>query len=183
MHPIQTIMKQKEIRVNKTNQAILSLLLFVMLPGTVSFAAEQEYGSVEERRITEAIGKERQRVRQEWIKIDLRKKELKVIEEGVDKKIAEIDRKLLQLQAQQKKIEQLLARKSIAEKKRITSLAKIYAKMTPDKAAQAMSGLDEQLAADILEQMKVKPAARILDAISRQKATDLSRTYSTIPVQ
>ncbi len=175
-------MKQKAIRIPSKNCVTLSLLL-VTICSTAAFGADREYSSVEERRIIEAIDKERKRVRQEWIKIDLRKKELKVIEEGVDKKIAEIDRKLLQLQAQQRKIEQLLAKKSIAEKKRIVSLAKIYAKMTPVKAAQAISGLEEQLAADILEQMKAKPAARILDAISREKATDLSRTYSTIPVQ
>lgn len=146
-------------------------------------AVEERYSSVEERRITAAISKERKRVREEWTKIDLRKKELKTIEEGVDKKLAEIDRKLQQLHIQQKKIEKLLAKKSIAEKKRITSLAKIYEKMTPAKAAQTMAGLEEQLASDILEQMKTKSAARILDAISRQKATNLSRTYSTIPVQ
>ncbi len=175
-------MKQARINVRRKGCVVLFLLL-VFLPESAALGAGQQYTSVEERRIAEAISKERRRVRQEWIKIDLRKKELKVIEEGVDKKIAEIDRKLLQLQAQQKKIEQLLAKKSIAEKKRIASLAKIYAKMTPAKAAQAMAGLDEQLASDILEQMKVKPAARILDAISRQKATDLSRTYSTIPIK
>ncbi len=158
------------------------LLLFSIIPA--GWAEEEpEYSSVEERRIAEAIGKERKRIRQEWIKIDLRKKELKVIEEGVDKKLAEIDSKLTQLRIQQKKIEKLLAKKSIAEKKRIASLAKIYAKMTPVRAAQAMAGLDEQLASDILEQMKIKPAAKILDASSRQKATNLSKTYSTIPVK
>ncbi len=169
-------------KLSKTFPVLLAALLF-FFSTTATLAAEQNYSSVEERRIAEALGKERKRVRDEWIKIDLRKKELKVIEEGVDKKLAEIDRKLLQLQARQKKIEQLLAKKSIAEKKRIASLAKIYAKMTPARAAQAMAGLDEQLASDILEQMKIKAAARVLDALSRQKATDLSRTYSTIPVQ
>ncbi len=158
------------------------ILFFFAIPIT---RAEEElkYSSVEERRIAEAIGKERKRIRQEWIQIDLRKKELKVIEEGVDKKLAEIDSKLSQLQLQQRKIEKLLAKKSIAEKKRIVSLAKIYAKMTPIRAAQAMAGLDEQLASDILEQMKIKAAAKILDASSRQKATNLSKTYSTIPVK
>lgn len=157
------------------------VFMFFWLP--LAAYANENYSSVEERRITEAIDKERQRVREEWSKIDLRKKELKTIEEGVDKKLAKIDRKLQQLHLQQKKIEELLAKKSLAEKKRITSLAKIYEKMTPVRAAQTISGLDERLASNILEQMKTKAAAQILDAISQQKATDLSRTYSTIPIE
>ncbi len=118
-----------------------------------------------------------------WEDIDLRKKELKTIEEGVDKKLVEIDRKLQELRLKQTKIEALLAVKSKAEQKRIVSLAKIYDKMTPARAAEAMAGLEETLAADILEQMKTRAAAKLLDALRREKATDLSRTYTTMPLE
>jgi flagellar motility protein MotE (MotC chaperone) len=55
--------------------------------------------------------------------------------------------------------------------------------MAPTKAAQAITGLDEQLAADLLANMKVKAAAKILDQISKQKATELSTTFSTLQLE
>lgn len=141
------------------------------------------YGSVEERRIENTILQERATLRKEREEISLRKKELKTLEEGVDKKLAEMDRKLAELNQLQKKIELLLADKSAEEKKRVQNLATIYAKMTPIKAALALSALDQQLAADLLANMKVKSAAKILDQTSKQKATELSTTFSTLQLE
>ena len=115
--------------------------------------------------------------------MDLRKKELKSLEEGVDKKLADIDRKLGELQNLQKQIETLLTAKAAEEKKRIENLAGIYEKMAPAKAALAMSGLEQQLAADLLASMKKKAAARILDQLAKQKATELSTTFSTLQLE
>lgn len=145
--------------------------------------AEKEYGSVEERRIDNSIIQERENIRKEREEIALREKELKTLEESVDKKLAEMDVKLEQLKQQQKKIEALLAEKTTEEKKRIQSLAGIYAKMTPAKAALSLSGLEKQLAADLLANMKAKAAAKILDEISKQKATELSATFSTLQIE
>ena len=169
----------------KTFCLLLSTILITLssLPAISADTKEKSYNSVEERRLTESISAAREKVRGEWQNIDLRKKELKTIEEGVDKKIVEIDRKLQELKIEQKKIEDLLAVKSKAEQKRIVSLAKIYDKMTPARAANAMAGLDDKLAADILEQMKTKTAAKLLDAIQQQKAIDLSRTFTTMPIE
>lgn len=144
---------------------------------------EKEYGSVEERRIDNSILEERENIRQEREEIALREKELKTLEESVDKKLVEMDVKLEQLKQQQKIIETLLAEKSTDEKKRIKSLAGIYEKMTPAKAALSLSGLEKQLAADLLASMKVKAAAKILDEISKQKATELSTTFSTLQIE
>ena len=55
--------------------------------------------------------------------------------------------------------------------------------MSPDKAAMAITGLDKQLAADLLGAMKTKAAAKILDQISQQKARELSTTFSTIQLE
>jgi flagellar motility protein MotE (MotC chaperone) len=141
------------------------------------------FGSVEERRIDSTILQERANIRQEREDMDLHKKELKSLEEGVDKKLADIDRKLEELKNLQKKIETALAAKTAAEKKRIENLAVIYEKMTPAKAALAMSGLEQKLAADLLANMKAKAAAKILDQIAKQKATDLSTTFSTLQLE
>lgn len=146
-------------------------------------SAENNYTSVEERRIQKTILEERAKIREEREEIDLRKKELKSLEEGVDKKLAEIDSKLESLKALQTRIEALLEEKSAAEQKKIESLAKIYEKMTPVKAAQAFTGLEQQLASDLLGKMKVKSAAKILDQVSKQKTTEISTTFTTLQLE
>ncbi|MFT5698033.1 MAG: flagellar motility protein MotE (MotC chaperone) [Desulforhopalus sp.] len=166
-----------------------SILFLIILCGLLLspqfslYAAENNYSSVEERRIEKTILEERAKIRKEREEIDLRKKELKSLEEGVDKKLAEIDNKLSSLQTLQKKIEILLEEKSAKEQKQIDSLAKIYEKMSPAKAALAISGLEQQLASDLLGKMKTKAAAKILDQVSKQKTTEISTTYTTLQLE
>jgi flagellar motility protein MotE (MotC chaperone) len=164
-------------------------LIFLLLPllSQNVIAAEAEspktYASVEERRLDNTILQERESIRKEREEIDMRKKELKTLEEGVDKKLTEIDRKLEELRKLQDKIQELLVDKSAKEKKRLQELAGIYQKMLPAKAALAITGLDQQLAADLLANMKVKAAAKILDQISKQKATEISTTFTTLQLE
>jgi flagellar motility protein MotE (MotC chaperone) len=170
--------------INKT-LLILSLLLPLLHQGRVAAedTEKDSFKSVEERRIDNTIQQERATIRKEREDMDLRKKELKSLEEGVDKKLADIDRKLGELQNLQKQIETLLTAKAVEEKKRLESLAGIYEKMAPAKAALAMSGLEQQLAADLLASMKKKSAAKILDQLAKQKATELSTTFSTLQLE
>ncbi len=161
------------------------LLLYLFLaPGSALASNEQgQYGSVEERRIENNILQERNSLQKEREEISMRKKELKVLEEGVDKKLAAIDEKLTELKTLQKKIAALLKEKSKIEKKRLRELATIYGKMSPQKASLALSGLDQRLAADLLANMKVKAAAKILEQLSKQKATEISTTFSTLQLE
>ncbi len=138
----------------------------------------QEFRSVEERRLYEDIMAENKRLQEEKKDFGLKQKELKTLEDGVDKKLAEIDKKLVELRDLQKKLEVLLSEKSALELKKIQDLAKIYDKMDPAKAALALAGLDERLAADLLANMKVKAAAKILDQMTKPKTTELSTTFS-----
>lgn len=162
---------------------VLPLILFAHRTHATDTTSPETFGSVEERRIHGSILEERANIRKEREEISMRKKELKTLEEGVDKKLTEIDRKLDELKILQAKIEELLKVKSVQEKKRLQELAGIYQKMSPPKAALAITGLDEQLATDLLANMKAKAAAKILDQISRQKATELSTTFSTIQLE
>ena len=146
-------------------------------------ADSDQYSSVEERRLQNVIIQERAEIRKEREEIVMKKNELKTLEGGVDKKIAEIDNKLDELRKLQSKIESLLEKKSAEEKKRLQGLAKIYEKMNPARASQALAGLDQQLAADLLANMKVKSAAKILDQSSKQIATQLSTTFSTLQLE
>ena len=172
----------KQTNIMPTIYAITTLIVLLSL-SPAAFSAENNYSSVEERRIEKTIIEERAKIRQEREEIDLRKKELKSLEEGVDKKLAEIDSKLESLKSLQNRIETLLEEKSAIEQKQIESLAKIYAKMNPAKAALALSGLEQQLASDLLGKMKVKSAAKILDQVSKQKTTEISTTYTTLQLE
>ena len=162
---------------------ILSLILLCQNVFAAETVPPKNYASVEERRLNNSILQERADIRREREDLDMRKKELKTIEDGVDKKLTEIDGKLEELRKLQNKIETLLVSKSAEEKKRLQNLAGIYQKMSPAKAALAITGLDKQLAADLLANMKIKSAAKILDQISKQKATELSTTFSTLQLE
>jgi len=166
---------------------ICLLLTTLIVPISTSAAEEketpQEFGSVEERRLYEDIIKENKELRAEKKDLSAKELELKTLEEGVDKKLAEIDKKLIEMRELQKKIETALAARSEQETKKIQDLAKIYDKMSPDKAALALSGLDKKLAAQLLGYMKVKAAAKILDQMAKQNTTELSKTFSTLQLE
>jgi flagellar motility protein MotE (MotC chaperone) len=88
----------------------------------------------------------------ERAELENRKMELKVLESEVDKKIEELN----QLRRQ---VEDLLAEKEAEELKRIEELARVYERMTGEKAALILATIDEELAVAILAAMKTKSAA------------------------
>ncbi|MCL2457640.1 MAG: hypothetical protein FWF31_02080 [Desulfobulbus sp.] len=135
-------------------------------------AREQQYGSVEERRIMESLQAKGVPFAREREELDNKKKELKRLEVEVDKKIEELN----QLRV---RIEKLLEQKDIEEQKRIGELAKMYEKMSAEKAAAALAVMDQELAISILGRMKTKSAARILNNLDREKAAKLTIAFST----
>ena len=141
------------------------------------------FSSVEERRLYTILQNERDSLEEEKKVLALREKELKTLEEEADKKLKLIDDKLDELMKVQKKIASLLVEKDVEEQKKIQDLGMIYAKMSPERAALALGTLDEQLAADLLANMKVKSAAKILDRMDKAKASQLSTTFTTIKVE
>jgi len=141
------------------------------------------FSSVEERRLYTILQNERDSLEEEKKVLALKEKELKTLEEEADKKLKLLDDKLEKLKLIQKKIEILLAEKDIEEQKKIKNLGLIYAKMSPERAAQALSTLDITLAADLLANIKVKAAAKILDRMDKATASRLSTTFTTIKVE
>ncbi len=163
-----------------------TLVLLSLTLSSVCFSQESEekkYRSVEERRIFALMQEERLQLEQEKKDLDLREKELKSLEVSVDKKIAQIDTKLEDLRNLQRKIETLLAEKTVEERKRIKNLSAIYEKMSPDRAALAMSGMDPTLATELLANMKAKSAAKVLNMLDKQKTSQLSTTFTTIQIE
>lgn len=146
-------------------------------------AKKMNFSSVEERRLYAVLQSERDNVEEEKKVLALKEKELKTLKEEADKKLEQLDKKLSELKKVQLKIEELLAEKDAQEVQKTKDLSLIYAKMTPDRAALAMATLNEQLAADLLANMKVKSAAKILDRMDKGKASQLSTTFTTIKVE
>lgn len=144
---------------------------------------EVEFSSVEQRRLHATMKEERAVIFEEKKELTLREKELKTLEDAVDKKLAEIDKRLEELKRSKQQLTELLAEKSAEEVKKVKDLSKIYEKMDPLKAALALSGLEQQLAADLLANMKVKSAAKILDSLNKPQATEISKTFSTIQLE
>jgi len=134
----------------------------------------QGYDSVEERRIMEAIkASGNSQTINEQEELERRKKELKRLEDEVDKKIERLNTLRI-------KVENLLKQKDAAEKKRVIELAKMYEKMPADKGATVIGNLDLDLAISILSQMKTKSAAKILANLDREKATKITTAFSTL---
>lgn len=173
------------MKIKETYTLLAVFCILTHLP-LVSFAQEsekQDFTSVEERRIYSLMQEERVRLSQREKELSLREKELKTLELSVDNKIAAIDEKLEDLKTLQNRIEELLAEKSKVEQKRIKELSAIYEKMVPVKAAMAMTSMDPNLATDLLSNMKPKAAAKVLDVLDKQKASELSTTYTTIQIE
>ena len=138
---------------------------------------EPQYQSVKERRLMESINETTATgASSERENLENRKKELKRLEEEVDKKLEQLNQLRLN-------IEKLLAAKDAEEQKRISELAKMYEKMTAEKAAAIFSTLDKDLAIAILGQMKTKSAARILNNMERDKAAKLTTAFSAVENQ
>ncbi len=180
-------------KIRALNLAYTTAIFFLFSFPTLAFpqkdtpkkeaSSETLYSSVEERRLHTLMQKERANILKDKKVIELREKELKTLEAAVDKKIGEIDIKLEELKKLQKKIEESLAKKNTEEIKRVQNLGKIYEKMAPDKAALAISGMEQKLATDLLATMKPKAAAKILNMLDRKKAAQLSTTFSTIQIE
>jgi flagellar motility protein MotE (MotC chaperone) len=58
---------------------------------------------------------------------------------------------------------------------RIQQLAKIYAAMTPTKAARLIDSLEANLATQILSKMKHKKSAAVIERVSKDRALTVSR--------
>jgi flagellar motility protein MotE (MotC chaperone) len=152
-------------------------------PATES-SQKKSYSSVEERRLYNTLELERTGLQEKIKVLADKEKELKTLEQEVDKKFEQMDNKIRELKKVQQKTEELLALKDQAELKKIKELSNIYAKMSPEKAALVLSSLkNQQLAADLINNMKTKSAAKILEQLDKIKAATLTTTLSTLSTE
>lgn len=145
---------------------------------------EKSYSSVEERRLYDTLERERAGLQEKIKVLADKEKELKTLEQEVDKKFEQMEKKIRELKKVQQRTEELLAQKDQEELKKIQELSKMYSKMDPEKAAQTLSVLaDQQLAADIIAGMKTKSAAKVMEQLDKLKASSLTTTLSTLSTE
>lgn len=161
------------------------LISLVILPTTSVGKNEnsKEFDSVEERRLQEQLDNSSPTSNADIDKILRRQNDLKILEETVDRKLAEVEKKIVELKRTKTAIEALLAQKDAVELSRLKQLAKIYEQMATDKAARAIAGLDRQLATDLLTKMKTKSVASILAAMPQSVAIDLTTRVSATQLE
>ena len=154
------------------------LLVFFAIPrgysetGAAKSSFVKGIESVEERRLLLSLQKEKAKIEEREKKLDMKEIELKTLAQEVDKKLQEI-------KAQRKFLEELLTTRDEVQKKKIRSLSKIFEKMDPVQAAPILDSLEDDLAIGILEGMKSKSAGKLLSRLEKEKAARLS-VYFTL---
>lgn len=113
------------------------------------------------------LQKERERLSEKQRKIDLIQQELQE-----NRKVLEKERE---------KIEKLVSRSDSLDLKKIKELSRIYGAMRPLEAAQIIETLQDELAAKVIANIgDERQKGKILSAISREKATRISKLISKL---
>lgn len=162
----------------KTGAGIIFLLLLLM--PMVTLAQENSVDpdlatSVEERRILVSI-------EDQYAKLDEREAEINSRELQLKTLAAEVDKKLAAMTKLRDELNKLLDQKENVEGERVGELSLIYEKMNPQKAAQLIKDLDQELAVQLLLGIKKKTAGKILDSLDAKTATTLSKAFTEIPI-
>lgn len=118
------------------------------------------------------------RLRERKIELDKREEDLAKLEEELTKQRAEMEQKLKELENVRRNISSTLEEKVQNDDQKIQDLVLFYSNMKPPQAAKVMETIDESLAVRIIEKMKKKNAADILNLLKPEKAQSLSEKYA-----
>lgn len=118
------------------------------------------------------------RLRERKIELDKREEDLAKLEEELTKQRAELEQKLKELENVRRNISSTLEEKVQNDDQKVQDLVLFYSNMKPLQAAKVMETIDESLAVRIIEKMKKKNAADILNLLKPEKAQSLSEKYA-----
>jgi flagellar motility protein MotE (MotC chaperone) len=149
--------------------------ILVMYTPLFSLAADEQFSSVEERRILTAIKERDERLSAREEQLKGRELELKTLEAEVDKKIAAMQRLRTELN-------ELLDQRDEKENARIEELSLIYERMNPQQAAVLISELETGMAVNLLLGIKKKTAGQIMERLNAETAIKLSKAFTDLSV-
>ena len=131
-----------------------------------STEAELEYSSVK-MELFEDLKDRRKELESQKRELSVREALLKTAEQELNQKYKE----LLSLKSE---IEELLVQQSDEEKKRVTSLVKIYEGMKPKDAARIFNTLDLDILISVVSKMSERKSAPIIASMSPERARTLT---------
>jgi flagellar motility protein MotE (MotC chaperone) len=114
------------------------------------------------------------RLNERKIELDRREAELAKLEEELQKQRVGIEGKIKQLETMRAEISATLKGRVEQDQEKVANLIDVYSNMKPASASRVIETLNEDLAVTILDRMKKKNAAEILNMMSAQKAKKLS---------
>jgi flagellar motility protein MotE (MotC chaperone) len=164
---------------NARTLIISSLVVFFMIIVTSGVTAQdaetgvEPISSVEERRLLTEFKESRERLQEKEKNLRKRELELNILE-------AEVDKKLEQMEALSRRLEEMLSQKDAREQERINQLSQMYNRMESARAAQILLEVDTELAVGILGGMKARSAGAVLENMEGEKAARISKAYSTL---
>ncbi len=124
--------------------------------------------------ISDFLNLEKERLLSKERELQSKDRELKLIEQRLQEQM----NALKELSAD---VEDKLNKISAIQDERIKLLAKVYAEMTPSKAAQQLINMDKETAVKILGQLKSNQVASILASMPPDKAAILAEALSGAP--
>lgn len=106
--------------------------------------------------------------------LDRRETEVAKLEEELQKQRDGIEERIKQLETMRKQISETLKGRVEHDQEKVAKLVEVYSNMKPSQASRVIESLNEDLAVTILDRMKKKNAAEILNTMSAGKARKLS---------
>ncbi|MBD1400429.1 MotE family protein [Pelovirga terrestris] len=154
---------------------LVSIIILLLQTPLFALTGDEQFASVEERRILTAIRERDERLSVREEQLHGRELQLKTLEAEVDKKIAAMQRLRTELS-------ELLDRRDAEENARIGELSLIYERMNPQQAAVLISELETQLAVNLLLGIKKKTAGQIMERLNAETAIKLSNAFTDLSV-
>lgn len=114
------------------------------------------------------------RLNERKVELDRREAELAKLEEELQKQRMGIEGKIKQLETMRAEISATLKGRVEQDQEKVAKLVDVYSNMKPASASRVIESLNDDLAVTILDRMKKKNAAEILNMMSAQKAKKLS---------
>ncbi|MFO7811987.1 MAG: hypothetical protein R6V21_03385 [Pelovirga sp.] len=152
-----------------------SIIILLLQSPLFSLTGDEQFASVEERRILAAIKERDERLNAREEQLQGRELELKTLEAEVDKKIAAMQRL-------RNELNELLDQRDEKKNARIEELSLIYERMNPQQAAVLISELETGMAVNLLLGIKKKTAGQIMERLNAETAIKLSKAFTALAV-
>jgi len=110
--------------------------------------------------------------------LDSKEADLKKLEEELHKQKDELDSRMKKLDEVRNQIANQLQERVHADGESVDKLVSFFSAMKPQKAAEIMDALNEDLAVEVLKKMKKKDAAEIMNMLKSEKAQRLSEKFT-----